>query len=78
MDAEVLSHIADYMNLNFMLKECLAGILYLHDIMKVKVGGVGQQNLHMLEQMIGSEKFNNCTLVTTKWGCTVGQQNEEK
>lgn len=70
VDAEVLSKIADYMNTNYKLKERLAGVLYLHDITKGKVGGVGQRNIRMLEKMIGGEKFDNCTLVTTKWGCS--------
>ena len=70
VDAEVLSKVADYVNTNYKLKERLAGVLYLHDITKGKVGGVGQRNIRMLENMIGDEKFDNCTLVTTKWGCS--------
>lgn len=30
----------------------------------------------MLENMIGMEKINNCTLVTTKWGCNTNSQDE--
>lgn len=75
VDAKVLSKVADYVNTNYKIKERLAGVLYLHDITKGKVGGVGQKNIRMLENMIGGEKFNNCTLVTTKWGCS--KPNEE-
>lgn len=50
--------------------------MYLHDITKAKMGGIGKQNIRMLEQMIGLEKFNNCTIVTTKWGCTTSSQDE--
>ena len=75
VDAEVLSKVADYVNTNYKLKERLAGVLYLHDITKGKVGGVGQRNIRMLENMIGDEKFDNCTLVTTKWGCS--SRNDE-
>jgi hypothetical protein len=32
----------------------------------------------MLEKMIGIDKRNHCTLVTTKWGCTANPQIEEK
>lgn len=77
IDAEVLARIADYVNTNYLLKRRLAGVLYLHDITKAKVGGVAQRNIRMLEQMIGRKKFNNCTLVTTKWGCTNNPQDEE-
>ena len=32
----------------------------------------------MLEKMIGMEYCDNCTLVTTKWGCTTNPQGEEQ
>lgn len=76
-DAEALSHISDCVNTNHLLKRRLAGVLYVHDITKAKVGGVAQQNIRMLEQMIGQANFNNCTLVTTKWDCTTIPQDEE-
>lgn len=52
-------------------------MLYLHDITKAKVGGVGQRNLRMLEKLIGQEEYSNCTLVTTKWGCNTNSQDQE-
>ena len=75
-DAQVLSRIATYVNTNYKLKQTLAGVLYLHDITKAKVGRAGLTNLRMLENMIGMEKIDNCTLVTTKWGCTTNSQDE--
>ncbi|KAL8727621.1 MAG: hypothetical protein Q9166_005929 [cf. Caloplaca sp. 2 TL-2023] len=76
-DIKVLTRIADYINLHYKLGSTLAGILYLHDIMKPKMGGVGQRNLRMLEEMVGIGKWDNCTLVTTKWGCTTDPEGEE-
>ena len=76
--AQVLSRIAAYVNTHYELKKRLAGVLCLHDITKARVGGVAQSNLCMLENMIGMEKCNNCTLVTTKWGCTTNMQDEEE
>ena len=40
-DAEVLSRIAAYINAIYKLKQPIAGVLYLHDITKEKMGGVG-------------------------------------
>ena len=77
-DVRVLSQIAAYVNTIFKLKKKLAGVLYLHDITKAKMGGVGLRNLRMLEEMIGKESYDNCTLVTTKWGCTNNPQDEAK
>lgn len=57
LDSQVLSRIATYLNTNYKCKQRLAGVLYLHDITKAKVGGVGERNLRMLENMIGSGKY---------------------
>ncbi|KAI4085991.1 MAG: hypothetical protein LQ344_007940 [Seirophora lacunosa] len=76
-DVKVLTRIADFVNLHYKLGHTLAGVLYLHDITKAKMGGVGERNLRMLEGMIGINKWDNCTLVTTKWGCTTNLKGEE-
>ena len=73
----MLSNIVTYLNMNYKLKKRLAGVLYLHDITKAKMGNVGEQNVRMLENMIGSENYSNCTIVTTKWGCTTDPKGEE-
>ncbi|KAL8868084.1 MAG: hypothetical protein Q9174_005229 [Haloplaca sp. 1 TL-2023] len=76
-DCKVLTRIADFVNTHYKLKNTLAGVLYLHDITKAKMGGVGERNLRMLENMVGNDKWDNCTLVTTKWGCTTDRTGEE-
>ncbi|KAL8697170.1 MAG: hypothetical protein Q9201_007267 [Fulgogasparrea decipioides] len=76
-DAIVLNRIAAFINTHYMLGNTLAGVLYLHDITKAKMGGAGLRNLRMLEQMVGDDKWDNCTLVTTKWGCTTDFSAEE-
>ena len=45
-------------------------------ISRAKMGRVGERNLRMLENIIGKESYDNCTLVTTKWGCTNNPQDE--
>ena len=76
-DVKLLTRIADLINLHYKLDSTIAGVLYLHDITKEKMGGVGERNLRMLEEMIGIQKWDNCTLVTTKWGCTTNPEAEE-
>lgn len=70
-DTDVLSPIAAY------VKQRLAGVLYLHDITKTEVGLTGKRSLRMLENMIGTDAYSHCTLVTTKWGCTTNSKDEE-
>lgn len=80
-DCIILNRIANFINTHYKLGKILAGVLYLHDITKTKMGGVGQRNLRMLENMVGNDKWDNCTLVTTKWGCTtdpIGEEAREK
>ena len=52
-DTEILSRIAAYVNTTYKLKQ--------------KMGGFGLRNLRMLENLIGIDKWDNCTLVTSKW-----------
>jgi hypothetical protein len=40
-DVEVLSRIAAYINTIYKPKQPIAGVLYLHDTTKEKMGGVG-------------------------------------
>lgn len=75
-DTKILYRIATYVNTTYKLKQTLAGVIYLHDITKQKMGGVGLRNLRMLENLIGIDKWDNCTLVTTKWGCTKNPEGE--
>lgn len=42
-EAEVLSRIAAYINTIHKLKQPIAGVLYLHDITKEKMGDIGIQ-----------------------------------
>ena len=76
-DSVVLSRIAAFVNTTYKLKHTLAGVVYLHDITKQKLGGVGLRNIRLLENMIGIDKWDNCTLVTTKWGCTTDSAGEQ-
>lgn len=77
IDTDVLSRIADYVNMIYKLNQRLAGVLYLHDITKTKVGWTGKRNLRMLGHMIGTDAYSHCTFVTTRWGCTTNSKDEE-
>jgi hypothetical protein len=48
----------------------ISGVLYLHDITKDRIGGTGVRNIRLLEELLGGEYWDRCTLVTTKWGRT--------
>lgn len=54
----------------------LAGILYLHDITRPRMNSGGESNIRMLEEMVGKDKWENITLVTTKWHCSLNHDGE--
>ncbi|MCJ1246881.1 hypothetical protein MMC30_004090 [Trapelia coarctata] len=78
IDHEVLQKIATYINTIYKLGEAIAGIIYLYDITRSRMGGAGERNIRMLEQMVGVDKWDNCTLVTTKWNCSKKEDELER
>ena len=76
-DVEILERIAGYVNTIYRLEKKLAGVLYLHDITKAKIGRAGVTNLQVLKGLIGEQAFANCTFITTKWGCSNEPQGED-
>ena len=77
LDSQVLARITNFVITTYKLKHQLAGVLYLHDITKQKLGGAGLRNIRLLENMIGIDKWDHCTLLTTKCGCTTNPKGEE-
>ena len=67
-DTEVLDGIANMVNTIYQSQEPMAGILYLHDISRAKMGAGGERSIRLLEGLLGKLNFADCTLVTTKWG----------
>jgi hypothetical protein len=66
-DAHILQDIANRINIIYLDGIKLSGILYLHDITQDRVKGTGIRSIRLLEEILGSEHWNRCTLVTTKW-----------
>ncbi|OAL53518.1 hypothetical protein IQ07DRAFT_584237 [Pyrenochaeta sp. DS3sAY3a] len=45
----------------------LAGLVYLHDISKVKMGRTSYKNLQLFQKLVGSQGLKNVILATTHW-----------
>lgn len=46
----------------------LSGVLYMHRISDVRVGGKAVSNLRMFKKLCGEAAYANVTVVTTRWG----------
>jgi hypothetical protein len=66
-DAEVLREIADWLSRAYEKKIMLTGIIYLHRITDVRVGGSALKNLSMFRKLCGEDAFGSVVLATTWW-----------
>ncbi|OAP61421.1 hypothetical protein AYL99_03624 [Fonsecaea erecta] len=81
-DDDVLKKIAEFVNTVCSVEWTFGGIIYIHDITRVRMGNVGTLNVRVLEKFAGRENYKNISLVTNKWGeltrPEVGLQREKQ
>jgi hypothetical protein len=71
-DTQVLTTIAAYLS-NMYIKDIrLSGIIYLHRITDVRLGGSALKNLSMFKKLCGEDFYSNIVLATTMWGNLTG------
>jgi hypothetical protein len=63
-----LSEVADWLNQAYSHKILLSGIIYLHRILDVRMGGAAMKNLRMFKKLCGDEGLGSVVLATTFWG----------
>ena len=80
-EAEVLREIAGYLSFAYKHKIRLSGIIYLHRITDIKLGGSALRNLHMFKKLCGEESLGSVVLVTSWWNQVdpaVGKNREKQ
>jgi hypothetical protein len=80
-DEDVLSNIAFWLNVSYAANVRLSGIVYLHPIHKVRMGGSAHKNLRMFKQLCGEESLSSVVLATSMWSKVseeVGQRREKQ
>ncbi|THV00998.1 P-loop containing nucleoside triphosphate hydrolase protein [Dendrothele bispora CBS 962.96] len=78
-DADILNMIAAFLATTYEQGKKLAGVLYLHRISDIRMGGVSTRNFKMFRQLCGSDALKNVVLVTNMWGeigAEVGEARE--
>ncbi|EMD41352.1 hypothetical protein CERSUDRAFT_39131, partial [Gelatoporia subvermispora B] len=79
-DTDILKKISSFLQV-----ECegrkLNGLIYMHRINDVRVGGVSRRNLRMFQKLCGSKTLQNVVIVTTMWDTVteeLGAQRERE
>jgi GTPase SAR1 family protein len=66
-DTDILKEIADWLSSAYEEKIKLAGIVYLHRIEDVRLGGAAMRNLRMFKALCGDNSLASVVLATTRW-----------
>jgi hypothetical protein len=77
-DTQVLSEVADWLNRAYTQKILLSGIIYLHRILDVRMGGAAMKNLRMFNKLCGEDSLGSVVLATTFWGNVSKQEGETR
>lgn len=75
-DHEVLDKIGTWINTVYNQNWKIGGILYLYDITRARLSTGGQQNIRVLEELTGKDRWQHISLVTTKWHWSGSHENE--
>jgi hypothetical protein len=69
-DTQVLREITNWLSTAYTADLKLTGIIYLHRILDVKMGGSAMKNLRMFKKLCGDDSLGSVVLATTFWGMT--------
>lgn len=66
-DVEILRTLAAWLTATYGAQIRLHGVLYLHRITDVRLGGSAKRSLRMFQELCGSDELHNVILATTMW-----------
>ncbi|KAJ7168445.1 P-loop containing nucleoside triphosphate hydrolase protein [Mycena filopes] len=78
-DTDILTQIASFLATAYESGKKLAGVIYMHRISDVRMGGISTRNFKMFRQLCGDSSLKNVVVVTTMWsqvGLEVGEARE--
>ncbi|KDR67886.1 hypothetical protein GALMADRAFT_272969 [Galerina marginata CBS 339.88] len=80
-DTDLLKQLAEFLKAEFKSGTHLTGMIYMHRITDVRVGGTVKRNFRMFDKFCGAEALKNAVIVTTRWDCidpVVGEKREKE
>jgi hypothetical protein len=75
-DHEVLDKISTWINTVYSQGWNIGGILYLYDVTRVRIGAGGEQNVRILEELTGRDRWEHISLITNKWNWSRSPESE--
>ncbi|KAF4590019.1 hypothetical protein EYR38_009317 [Pleurotus pulmonarius] len=78
-DTDVLAMIAAFLSTTYEEGKVLAGVIYIHRISDVRMGGLSVRNFKLLRRLCGEKTLKNLAIVTNMWGhvsLSVGKARE--
>ncbi|KZT01508.1 P-loop containing nucleoside triphosphate hydrolase protein [Laetiporus sulphureus 93-53] len=79
--ADVLKDIADFLEQTYQQGVKLSGIIYMHRISDVRMGGIARENFRLFTKICGKGAMKNVAIVTTMWedvSSEVGMTREQE
>ncbi|ESK95348.1 hypothetical protein Moror_3873 [Moniliophthora roreri MCA 2997] len=67
-DADILNMIAVGLASMYENNQMLAGVIYLHRISDIRMGGISRRNFKMFRKLCGDNTLKNVVIVTNMWG----------
>ncbi|KAJ7476013.1 P-loop containing nucleoside triphosphate hydrolase protein [Mycena latifolia] len=67
-DTDILTLIAAFLAKTYEAGKKLAGVIYMHRISDVRMGGISTRNFKMFRQLCGESTLKNVVIVTNMWG----------
>lgn len=77
-DTEVLRELADWLSQAYEHKLLLSGIVYMHRITDVRVGGSAMKNLRMFRKLCGPAGLRSVACVTSMWSLCSAEDGERR
>jgi hypothetical protein len=77
-DSEILREIADWLCQAYQYRIKLSGLIYLHRIIDVRIGGSGMKNLRMFRKLCGENGLGSVVLGTTMWSLCPSRDAERR
>ncbi|KAJ7261784.1 hypothetical protein B0H12DRAFT_336639 [Mycena haematopus] len=77
-DTEILTQIAAFLATAYKSGKKLAGVIYMHRISDVRMGGISTRNFKMFRQLCGESTLRNVVIVTNMWGEVAHDIGEER
>jgi hypothetical protein len=66
-DVDVLCEVSTWLTESYKSKRLLSGIIYLHPITSVRMGGSSRKSLEVFAKLVEPDASHNIVLVTSKW-----------